>query len=112
MTGHGPSNGTEPSFVCGWPTSGSKNSAAHSSSRPEGEGPNVSMDGADGSTTAPGHSGRVLRVSDRDPELLQALEDAGVAVGVELTASADGIRVDGTATALPDGAVEAIWLTA
>ena len=59
-----------------------------------------------------GHSGRVLRVSDRDPELLQALEDAGVAVGVELTATADGIRVDGTTTALPDGAVEAIWLTA
>jgi len=59
-----------------------------------------------------GHSGRVLRVSDRDPELLQALEDAGIAVGVELTASAEGIRVDGTATALPDGAVEAIWVTA
>ncbi|HWU30755.1 MAG TPA: metal-dependent transcriptional regulator, partial [Microbacterium sp.] len=39
-----------------------------------------------------GHSGRVLRVSDRDPELLQALEDAGVAVGVELTASPDGVR--------------------
>ena len=59
-----------------------------------------------------GHSGRVLRVSDRDPELLQALEDAGVAVGVELTASPDGVRVDGTATALPDGAVDAIWVTA
>jgi DtxR family Mn-dependent transcriptional regulator len=54
----------------------------------------------------------VLRVSDRDPELLQALEDAGIAVGVELTASPDGIRVDGTATALPDGAVDAIWVTA
>ncbi|OJU42485.1 MAG: transcriptional regulator [Microbacterium sp. 69-10] len=59
-----------------------------------------------------GHAGRVLRVSDRDPELLQALEDAGVAVGVELTASADGIRIHGAATALPDGAVDAIWLTA
>jgi len=59
-----------------------------------------------------GHSGRVLRVSDRDPELLQALEDAGIAVGVELTASADGVRVDGAAAALPDGAVDAIWVTA
>ncbi|MGQ7312381.1 metal-dependent transcriptional regulator [Microbacterium arabinogalactanolyticum] len=59
-----------------------------------------------------GHSGRVLRVSDRDPELLQALEDAGIAVGVELTASTDGVRVDGAATALPDGAVDAIWVTA
>ena len=59
-----------------------------------------------------GHSGRVLRVSDRDPELLQALEDAGIAVGVELTASTDGVRVDGTDAALPDGAVDAIWVTA
>jgi DtxR family Mn-dependent transcriptional regulator len=28
---------------------------------------------------APGHTGRVLRVSDRDPELLRAVEAAGVA---------------------------------
>jgi DtxR family Mn-dependent transcriptional regulator len=60
----------------------------------------------------PGHTGRVLRVSDRDPELLQALEDAGIAVGVELTASADGIQLDGASVLLPQGAADAVWLTA
>jgi DtxR family Mn-dependent transcriptional regulator len=54
----------------------------------------------------------VLRVSDRDPELLQALEDAGIAVGVELTASADGIQLDGAPVMLPQGAADAVWLTA
>lgn len=48
-----------------------------------------------------GHTGRVLRVSDRDPDLLQRLEDAGVSVGVEITAPAD----------LPGGAAHAIWLS-
>ncbi|MEV7632563.1 metal-dependent transcriptional regulator [Microbacterium sp. NPDC089318] len=48
-----------------------------------------------------GHTGRVLRVSDRDPELLQRLEDAGVTVGVEITAPAD----------LPAGAADAVWLS-
>ena len=49
-----------------------------------------------------GHVGTVLRVNDRDPELLQAIEDAGVDVGTELRADAR----------LPDGAAEAIWVTA
>lgn len=61
---------------------------------------------------APGHTGRVLRVSDRDPDLLQALEDTGIAVGVVLTASADGILISGSPAALPAGAAEVIWLTA
>lgn len=60
----------------------------------------------------PGHTGRVLRVSDRDPELLQALEDAGITVGVELTASADGILRDGAPILLPPDAADAVWLTA
>ena len=34
-------------------------------------------------TAAPGHTGRVLRVSDRDPALLRAVEAAGVAVGAD-----------------------------
>ncbi|BDZ40214.1 metal-dependent transcriptional regulator [Microbacterium suwonense] len=58
-----------------------------------------------------GHAGRVLRVSDRDPELLQALEDAGVGVGHLLTTTGEGVLLDGTPVALPDGAAEAIWLT-
>ncbi|WP_336644529.1 metal-dependent transcriptional regulator [Microbacterium sp. USHLN186] len=49
-----------------------------------------------------GHIGRVLRVSDRDPELLQQLEDAGVTVGAQITAPGE----------LPDGAAQAIWLSA
>jgi len=60
----------------------------------------------------PGHSGRVLRVSDRDPDLLEALESAGVAVGAEMTVTDAGIRLSGVDTALPDGADGAIWLTA
>ncbi|MFD5226135.1 metal-dependent transcriptional regulator [Microbacterium sp. NPDC058342] len=61
---------------------------------------------------APGHSGRVLRVSDRDPGLLQQLEDAGVGVGARITASGPDVRVDDSPVTLPAGAAEAIWLTA
>ncbi|MFC7787644.1 metal-dependent transcriptional regulator [Microbacterium sp. MAHUQ-60] len=61
---------------------------------------------------AEGHSGRVLRVSDRDPELLQAVEDAGITVGAQLTATASGAMLGGAPVALPEGAADAIWLTA
>jgi len=61
---------------------------------------------------APGHTGRILRVSDRDPDLLQALEDAGVGVGHMLTVADDGVLLEGTAVTLPDGAAEIIWLSA
>jgi DtxR family Mn-dependent transcriptional regulator len=61
---------------------------------------------------AEGHSGRVLRVSDRDPELLQALEDAGITVGARITASDTGLLIEEAPVTLPDGAVDAIWLTA
>lgn len=62
----------------------------------------------------PGHSGRVLRVSDRDPALLRALEGAGIDVGHHVTAADDGtVRVDGGATVeLPAGAASAVWITA
>ncbi|GAA1466439.1 DtxR family transcriptional regulator [Microbacterium thalassium] len=61
----------------------------------------------------PGHTGRVLRVSDRDPELLRAIESAGVAVGSEVTVSgAATITVADAAVDLPDGAPDAVWLTA
>ena len=58
-----------------------------------------------------GHRGRVLRVSDRDPELLEALEAAGVIVGVEVAVDGDAVDVGGTSVALPDGAADAVWLT-
>jgi DtxR family Mn-dependent transcriptional regulator len=61
---------------------------------------------------AGGHSGRVLRVSDRDPELLQALEDAGIAVGRVVTVADRGLLLDGIPVELPDGALDVIWLSA
>ncbi|MCP2635606.1 metal-dependent transcriptional regulator [Microbacterium sp. HD4P20] len=60
-----------------------------------------------------GHVGRVLRVSDRDPDLLRAVEAAGVAVGATVTvADAGSIRVDGTEVPLPEAAAAAVWLSA
>ncbi len=62
---------------------------------------------------APGHSGRVLRVSDRDPELLRAVEAAGVAVGAEVTVTdAATLVVAGADVALPPAAADAVWLSA
>lgn len=62
---------------------------------------------------APGHAGRVLRVSDRDPGLLRAIEAAGVAVGADVTAmDAAALRIAGSDVALPEGAADAIWLSA
>jgi DtxR family Mn-dependent transcriptional regulator len=61
----------------------------------------------------PGHTGRVLRVSDRDPGLLRAMEAAGVTVGADVTATdAAALRIAGSDVTLPEGAAHAIWLTA
>ncbi|OCG73326.1 metal-dependent transcriptional regulator [Microbacterium sediminis] len=51
---------------------------------------------------APGHVGRVLRVSDRDPELLRAIEEAGIDVGSPLRAGDE----------VPAGAEQVIWISA
>lgn len=59
-----------------------------------------------------GHVGRVLRVDDRDPELLRALEAAGVAVAASITTTDQGIELDGIETTLPDGAAGVVWLSA
>ena len=61
----------------------------------------------------PGHTGRVLRVSDRDPELLRAVEAAGVAVGAEATVTdAAALRIGDVEVMLPPGAADAVWLSA
>ncbi|MCT2087214.1 metal-dependent transcriptional regulator [Microbacterium enclense] len=61
---------------------------------------------------ASGHSGRVLRVSDRDPELLRALVARRIDVGHELeVVSRDVVRADGVEVSLPDGAGASVWLT-
>lgn len=61
-----------------------------------------------------GHTGRVLRVSDRDAELLRALERAGIEVGHTVTATGrEAVRVDGGDTVdLPAGAAAMVWLSA
>ncbi len=62
---------------------------------------------------AAGHSGRVLRVSDRDPALLRAVEAAGVAVGATVTVTdADTLRIGDADVPLPASAAEAVWLSA
>lgn len=62
---------------------------------------------------APGHTGRVLRVSDRDPELLRDVETAGVTVGAVATvADADTLRIGDRDVTLPEGAAAAVWLSA
>ena len=60
-----------------------------------------------------GHAGRVLRVSDRDPELLRALVERRIDVGHELeVVSDDTVRADGVDVSLPAGAAISVWLTA
>ncbi|WP_214467763.1 metal-dependent transcriptional regulator [Microbacterium flavescens] len=60
-----------------------------------------------------GHTGRVLRVSDRDPELLRAVEAAGVAVGADATVTdAATLRIGDVDVVLPAAASEAVWLSA
>jgi DtxR family Mn-dependent transcriptional regulator len=60
-----------------------------------------------------GHEGRVLRVSDRDAELLRTLEDAGVGIGRPLV-KLDPSRVrlgDGATVTLPPHAAASIWVS-
>jgi DtxR family Mn-dependent transcriptional regulator len=61
-----------------------------------------------------GHTGRVLRVSDRDAALLRALETAGIDVGHTVTVTGrEAVQVDdGASVGLPVGAAAAVWLTA
>ncbi|RLK46635.1 metal-dependent transcriptional regulator [Microbacterium telephonicum] len=59
-----------------------------------------------------GHTGRVLRVSDRDPALLRACEEAGLDVGVEVTVTPSGVHVSGADAALSADVRDAVWLTA
>jgi len=62
---------------------------------------------------APGHTARVLRVSDRVPDLLRAVESAGVTVGTEITVTSPvTLRIAGSDVRLPAAAAEAVWLSA
>lgn len=86
----------------------------HGDAIPDGEGrverePFVRLDEAN-----LGHTGRVLRVSDRDAALLRALEKTGISVGHTVTATGrEAVRVDGGETVeLPAGAAALVWLSA
>lgn len=59
-----------------------------------------------------GHTGRVLRVDDRDPELLRTLDSLGLVVASTVETTASGVRLDGADVELPDGAADVVWLTA
>lgn len=59
-----------------------------------------------------GHTGRVLRVDDRDPELLRALDALRLAVASTVRVTASGVEIDGVETALPDGTAQVVWLSA
>ncbi|WP_309104824.1 metal-dependent transcriptional regulator [Microbacterium sp.] len=61
---------------------------------------------------AVGHTGRVLRVDDRDPQLLRALESLGLAVASTMRVTPSGVELDGTSIELPDGARDVVWLSA
>ncbi|WP_288420445.1 metal-dependent transcriptional regulator [uncultured Microbacterium sp.] len=61
---------------------------------------------------AAGHTGRVLRVSDRDADVLRVAEAAGMTVATEVTVTAAGVRVGDAETALGDDVRQAVWLSA
>ena len=58
------------------------------------------------------HTGRILRVDDRDPALLREIEACGLGVGHTVTVTEEGMESDGALIDPPAGATEAIWLTA
>ena len=64
-----------------------------------------------------GHAGAVVRISDRDPAVLRALDDAGIGLDTVLTvtdaaAASVSVAVDEQAHTLPRAAAESIWVTA
>lgn len=59
-----------------------------------------------------GHAGQVLRVDDRDPELLRALEALGLVVAATVRVAPSGVEINGTDTVLPPDAAQVVWLTA
>ena len=61
---------------------------------------------------AAGHTGRVLRVSDRDADVLRVAEAAGMTVATEVTVTTAGVRVGDAETALGDDVRQAVWLSA
>ena len=64
-----------------------------------------------------GHEGAVVRISDRDPAVLRALDDAGIGLDTVLTVTDAAttsitVMVEARTHRLPRAAAEAIWVTA
>ncbi|MFF2372377.1 metal-dependent transcriptional regulator [Agromyces sp. NPDC058110] len=69
------------------------------------------------SDAEPGHAGRVIRISDRDPEVLRALADGGIVPGIEIEVTDApggriGLRAAGEVAELEPEVAAAIWVTA
>lgn len=65
---------------------------------------------------APGHVGRVIRVSDRDPALLREVDESGLQVGdaivvISNEVDAAALRRETTTLTLPGAARDTIWLS-
>ena len=72
----------------------------HGDPIPDADGRVTRPDASLATELDPGARGRVARISDRDPEVLRRIQDAGIGL--------DAIVEVG---ALPEGAAEAVWIT-
>lgn len=59
----------------------------------------------------PGHVGIVLRISDRDPQLLRALEASGINIGTTVSVVGGAVIAGDRAVPIDDAAASAIWLS-
>ena len=71
----------------------------HGDPIPAADGTVPALDGVLASALAPGETGRVLRISDRDPEVLRMLSAAGVGVGSDVVGAG-----------IPDAAAGHVWV--
>ncbi|MFU8946699.1 metal-dependent transcriptional regulator [Mycetocola zhadangensis] len=60
----------------------------------------------------PGHVGVVLRISDRDPELLRSLEASGIDIGTTVSVAGGAVIAGDATVPLTDEAASAIWISA
>ena len=60
----------------------------------------------------PGHVGVVLRISDRDPQLLRSLEASGIDIGTTVRVDGGAVMAGDRTVPINDAAASAIWLSA
>ncbi|NYD68151.1 metal-dependent transcriptional regulator [Agromyces atrinae] len=89
----------------------------HGDPIPLADGSIVVPDAVNLAIATPGHTGRIVRISDRDPAVLRSLDEASAGLDTALSVTdvgADVIRIDlaGRTHALTRAAAEAIWVEA